>query len=246
MLFIYLINLTINVPINLSINVFSLFYHQSINKILGLLNYRKNYLLDDNINTYNIFIHGRNAYPSDFYYMMDKLDLPNMIAVDLGKVKSTGKTSVKEDADNLYNELVHLRSKSKVKEINLIGVSKGGLVALEFLRSYGNEFNIKKIITISSPLHGTYTASLLSWYSPLIKELSYKNSYVMNLLSDLSNNSLVNIYNIYSSHDHLIIPSSTAYLPFAKEVYNYEGWRYSHPGIQHCPEVINKVREYLN
>ena len=87
----------------------------------------------------------------------------------------------------------------------------GGLVAQEYRyseRSAGA--NIKKIITIGTPLLGTHVAHLASWVSESAKEMLYKSDFVKNLQRQAKTDLYTEYDTIATRTDYIVRPILSA------------------------------------
>ena len=181
-----------------------------------------------------VCIHGRGGYPSDFQDLIDKLQ-PYTNQKFLAFHLDNAHTLVSEDAIALKECLDPLMP--QIRSMKLIGLSKGGLIAIKYALDLDR---VKRIITVSSPLNGTYMANNYPFCSNTRKELAY-NSECSQKLKEQSKH--LDIYSIVPKFDHMIIPIESTYYPHSK-TYFYKGY-YSHAGIIYAPEVINQIKEWI-
>jgi len=212
-----------------------------------------------------VFVHGRNANPSQFAgvikILADKSEtfVVNGIeyylrAANLGK---TAYSSLETDAKSLYDDMRALRDCN----ITLVGVSKGGLVAMNYATSYQDP-RIKKVITISSPLQGTHITKLWSWTSHVCipkwissvvpqgwltieNDMGYHNPKVLEIMSK-AKNLTIPLFHVVPTYDHVIIPTSSAFYTFTptKNILFYKGYD-NHAMIPYNKEVLGFVVKVL-
>ncbi len=120
---------------------------------------------------------------------------------------------------------------------------------MRYVTTY-NDKRIKKVVTISSPLKGTFVASLLPQTSILAKNFGYNCEIVQQINADRKNvklNHKVQIYHIVASWDQLIIPSHCAKYDDTPDdnIYHYKGCIYSHGGITHSICVAQSIVKWL-
>jgi triacylglycerol esterase/lipase EstA (alpha/beta hydrolase family) len=181
-----------------------------------------------------VCIHGRGGHPSDFQHLIGKLQLytnHKFLAFHL----NNSHTKVSEDALTLKELLDPLMN--QIKSIVLIGLSKGGLIAIKFALNCNL---VKKIITVSSPLNGTYIANNYPFCSNTRKELAYNSDLTQELREQSKG---LEIYSIVPKFDHMIIPTDSSYYPHST-TYFYTG-HYSHAGIIYAPEVIDQIKDWI-
>jgi pimeloyl-ACP methyl ester carboxylesterase len=187
-----------------------------------------------------LFIHGRGGHYNDFITTIKNLKerVPKeyyMRTVDLGDTLNTSidtEASILSQSLQLYQDC----------EITLIGLSKGGLVAMRYITTR-NDDRIKNVITICSPLRGTRITELLSSDSITNKELGLNSEITQEMANVYVD---IPIYHIVPNWDHLIIPTSSAAYEHTDEsnIYRYNG-NYSHSGIQYCPEIADAIARFI-
>jgi len=123
-------------------------------------------------------------------------------------------------------------------EIILIGLSKGGVVVARYVTTICDK-RIKKVITISSPLHGTIMTELLPKDSLIHRDIGYLSELVRNTAAAITQCS-VPIYHIVPRWDHIIIRSTDS-----DNIYHYTGF-YSHMGITHSHEIAHVIIKWLS
>lgn len=225
----------------------SIIYHSFLNRYER---YTDTNIYDDRIlvnKNIIVCIHGRNGYPTDFTPLIKNLKQSKKIMdsyeILLIKLGDTSHTSIDDDANIVHKKL----SIHKNCNYTLIGLSKGGLVAMRYATKYKSS-NIDKIITISSPLYGTYIASLFPKSSEVYKSLSYNNDIVKNIDESRKDNSNSYVlYHIVPTYDFMIIPVESSYYNDTptSNIYNYKGSVYGHTGIMYSNDVLNAIINWL-
>ena len=194
-----------------------------------------------------LFVHGRNGSPTDFLPLIANIRHQNLFGdskqehclhtVDLGDTGHT--TTLDEDAEKLN---LHIRYFYKNRSINLVGLSKGGLVVLCYAPPHSeaddNNNRINQLITISAPVQGIYSASLFPPSSSVFFNLSYKNALVQKIEERCK--TFNNIYHIVPTWDSLIVPTSLNTMFF-----NYYGYSYGHTGIAFNPQVAEVIAKWI-
>lgn len=215
----------------------SLIYHKFYDAHLRMTsNIRYNHL-PPGIHDVILCIHGWKGHPSDFHNLIEKLQ-PYTNYKFLTPYLEDNNHSILEDTEVINNYL-----KPFIPQINniiLIGLSRGGVVALKFNLLYYNTITIEKVITVSSPLNGTYVANNYPFCKNARRDLSYKSLLTQEIRES---SKCLPIYSIVPTFDHMIIPTESAYYPHCK-TYFYIG-KYSHSGILYAPEVINQIKEWV-
>jgi len=199
-------------------------------------------------NSVVVFVHGRNGHDSSFYDTikgLKKLGVnKTLITVYLGP---TGKTSVVEDTNTLYNLIKQIGA----KKVILVGLSKGGLTVSNYVATYGTA-NVSAVITISSPLGGTLTASYLMKPIEWIcgqhiarTELGYQSDFTIDLEERLPAD--IPFFHVVPTWDHLVIPVSSASIKGPNHISRvFDEKYYSHLNIQSSPRVLKWIAELIN
>lgn len=188
-----------------------------------------------------VFVHGRGGHYTDFNTLIDNLHQEPQLAsyhlkmVDLG---NTRYTSIDTDVARLHTELTPFQNCS----IILVGNSKGGVVVMRYATTM-NDYRIKKVITIASPLQGTMLASVFPQSSIVHQELKYQSDITTNIFNTPLS---IPIYNIVSRWDHLIIPYESACYPTTpkERIYTYEGNK-NHAGICCDMEIAKVITKWI-
>lgn len=188
-----------------------------------------------------VMVHGRNGRSSDFDPLIRNLQyicVTNpIIAVNLGP---TGSTSVCDDSQVLYNLLRDYQH----RKIILIGLSKGGLIIGDFL-TQKNITNVVALITISSPLSGTQIVNILPENHITRQELGYNSIFTKKLQSSLLSNS-VPVFHVVPTWDHLIIPTSSAFIDKENHKHKVYAGLNGHCDISRAIEVAQFIKEWIS
>ena len=196
-----------------------------------------------------IYIHGRNGSPVDMYslsdYIRGKISVKNELFIDLPERqnRTIGDACKNMDATVLKNSVL----KVGVKKVFIIGLSKGGLVAYNFLRLYGaNHFPTGSVnlITLGSPLQGDPLAN----YSPLgvdRKNFGDKSEYLLDRHSPIPRQCSA-FYSVSCSNDHMV-PRKRASFPdnIPSEHYHHEDYFCSHMGIPYNKGIHEQVVQWM-
>ncbi|WDZ94699.1 alpha/beta fold hydrolase [Herbaspirillum sp. WKF16] len=109
------------------------------------------------------------------------------------------------------------------KKIVILAHSMGGLAARAYLRDHGSD-RVAKVITLGSPHHGTAIANFgigincgeMNWLGRY--EEGRSSEWLQKLAATEEADALANIVSIYSQHDNIISPQSSAHLEGAWNV----------------------------
>lgn len=189
-----------------------------------------------------ILFHGRNSNQNQYTKIVDTLQKFNVNIH--GLTLSSGSTKISEDVNQIFTTF---SDKIIGKNIIAIGISKGGLTALDFCVTHRDQFKSIKVITIASPLNGTKITKFTSCINTK-NELGYKSEYTKDLYDKVKECvGLDNVYHIVPKHDHVIIPySSCQYEDTNIENIYYCQHITNHGSVQFDTIVINKLDEWIN
>ena len=184
-----------------------------------------------------IYIHGMAGHYSCFHSLTGNVQTilsdPNILHRFV-QLDNTTQTLLDDDVKNLASQL----DKYKDCKITLIGLSKGGLIAMRYITTT-NDNRVDKVITISSPLNGTYMADFLPSSSSIYKQLRHNSEITQEIArADIS----IPIYHIIPRWDHLIIPVESARYKDTdeKNVFYYDGF-HGHLAITHSNDIAKFI-----
>ncbi len=97
------------------------------------------------------------------------------------------------------------------ERIDLVGFSMGGLVCRYYIQMLGGSSRVDRLVTISTPNHGT----LLAWLSrrTACKEMHPGSGFLRKLNEDCSTLSNLNVTSFWTPLDLVIIPAESSRLP---------------------------------
>jgi triacylglycerol lipase len=100
--------------------------------------------------------------------------------------------------------------------IDLIGFSMGGLVARYYVQRLGGLSRVHRLITISTPHCGTWTAYLLRRKG--VRQMRPGSTFLRDLESDSDTLNRLQFTSIWTPTDLMILPARSSVLPEAKMV----------------------------
>lgn len=115
--------------------------------------------------------------------------------------------TIQESADLINTKLNRYLTQHKIKNLNIIAHSKGGLVAFWWLLQLDGSKYCKKLITLGTPFEGTYWTwfSFLTPVGILMPDLFQMRpgSPFLQMLRTMRIPEDLNIYNVYSDSDYV-------------------------------------------
>jgi pimeloyl-ACP methyl ester carboxylesterase len=154
-----------------------------------------------------LLIHGYINHGSVWFFQkrkLEKLGLGPIYTVNLGNPL----LSIETYAEKVRSKAEAISRLTGHRDLILIGHSMGGVVASWYATHYPNQ--VTDLITIGSPLAGTYAAYI--GFGQAAKEMRPGSKLIKELRNLLEKEKKFRIYHIGSENDQLILPSQSAFL----------------------------------
>ena len=139
--------------------------------------------------------------------------------------------NVEEGSRILANKVAQVLDRSDTDKVNLVGVSKGGVIALHYLRHLDGHRFVNKAITVGSPLRGTAFVSpfrRLPHIGTRAQELTPGSPLMERLHRQTCSGQQAQIISIYADGD-LVVNREAATIPEARVVKAPKGtWPFGH------------------
>lgn len=217
--------------------LFSLYYKIFYRNIEIGYNYTGLIFNKSHFNKLVLFIHGRGGSASCFK-MMSNTILEKKQFKDWNMVAIQSEKSSLDDQEKFVSSWIE---KSGYDEIVVVGLSKGGLLAVNLALKHES---IKKIITICSPLHGTIAANyFLSKKNKEYEDLKYSSPLHERLEKEISARG-VDIYHIIPQKDYFIYPNTSSFYEKTSPLKIFEV-NSDHIGLPFNKKVCEKVSEWI-
>jgi triacylglycerol lipase len=100
--------------------------------------------------------------------------------------------------------------------LDLVGFSMGGVVSRYYVQRLGGAERVRRLVTVSSPHHGTVAAYLSR--NPGGAEMRPGSAFLQDLNGDLGALSRVDVTSIWTPLDLMILPPESSRLPVGREV----------------------------
>lgn len=156
------------------------------------------------------FISNHGAWKWFCKRLHDQCDL-NCQTIDLEPINA----SIDHYADQLAADIDRLLQARGQQQVSLIGHSMGGLVIRAYLAAYGAR-KVAQVVTLGSPHQGTHFAKLMQGLN--IAQMRPDSAWLRRLAKIEAQATLPPTTSIYSLHDNIISPQTSARLPYAKHV----------------------------
>jgi len=102
------------------------------------------------------------------------------------------------------------------QQIDLVCFSLGGIVARYYLQRLGGIERARRLVTISTPHHGTLTAYLRP--NPGGRQLRPGSKFLTDLNNDVKMLDRLQVTSIWTPYDLMIVPARSSRLPVGEEV----------------------------
>jgi pimeloyl-ACP methyl ester carboxylesterase len=190
-----------------------------------------------------VLVHGYFSNRGYFAPLVEALEAGGVAPVFTPNFRTVF-TSIDHFVDELDREIERIAAGSGHERVVLVCHSMGGLAAREYLRRRGSG-RVAKLVTISSPHHGTLMA--LFGIGPNAGQMRRGSDFLGTLAASESREApAIPATSIYSPHDNLVAPQETSRLAWAKNV--------ALPGLGHVAilgsgrlyaVLLDEVREAL-
>jgi triacylglycerol lipase len=131
-------------------------------------------------------------------------------------VPNDGQVGFEALARQVQREVAAVRARTGAQKVDLVGFSLGGMVARVYLQELGGAAEVERLVTISSPHHGSWMA-YFRW-NALGEELRPGSRVYQRLNSNLAALAGVRHTAIWTPFDLMIVPAWSSSLPGAREV----------------------------
>jgi len=144
-------------------------------------------------------------------------------------------------AQQLKQRVDEVRNETGVERIVVVAHSMGGLVARSYLQNLDGKDCLAGLITIGTPHHGTALAALP--VAENIRQMELNSSWLSALNATESEPSTVPVISIYSAHDNIVSPQSSAKLIHAE---NFFLSGVGHVAMLFSRDVANLIATFIN
>lgn len=131
-------------------------------------------------------------------------------------VPSNGQVGFEALARQVQRQVAEVRARTGAEKVDLVGFSLGGMVARVYLQDLGGAAEVERLVTISSPHHGSWMA-YFRW-NELGEELRPGSRVYERLNGNLDGLSGVRHTAIWTPFDLMIVPSWSSVLPGARDI----------------------------
>jgi triacylglycerol lipase len=184
-----------------------------------------------------LLIHGYVNHGSVWFFQkrnLEKLGFGPIYTINLGNPFH----SIKRCAEKVRSKVEAIAHLTGRKDLILICHSRGGLVASWYATHYSN--HVTDLITIATPLNGTYMAYLAPAKSA--KEMRPNSTFLKELHAVLTRGVKFRMYHIGTCNDPLVVPKDSVFLE-GNPRYLMSG--IGHAALLYSRRVSDKIAEWL-
>lgn len=202
-----------------------------------------------------LLLHGFFQTRNVWEVMEDRLryDGFGVFSFDLGGLFARFNTERPQQlAEHIAEKLERICARTGLRSFHILGHSKGGLIAREYVQHFGGSSRVKSLITLGTPHHGTPTAAIGVWLmgAGVLSRSPYDllpNSAFVRRLREDPFPGAVPLVSVYSRHDLVCPWWSSVLVPRAGEtsLYNRPVQGVGHTALTYDPGVYQIVRREL-
>ncbi|MFA6118740.1 MAG: alpha/beta fold hydrolase [Parachlamydiales bacterium] len=187
-----------------------------------------------------LLIHGYMHHSFVWFYHGKKLNEKGFGPIFTLNLKNTF-NSINDHALALDKKVNQILTKTKSKDLILIGHSMGGVIASYYALNIAEKNTVSDVITIGSPLKGTIMARF--GIGDSAKEMRSDSTFIKDLKEKIKNEKEINFYHIATKTDQLIIPYNSAVIGNKKH-YIINGL--GHGALLYSRKVNDKISFWLS
>lgn len=110
-----------------------------------------------------------------------------------------------------------VRARTGAERVDLVGHSQGGLVAREYVKTFGGAPHVDKVIGLGAPNHGTLLANLAVWFGDCLtvvacRQMAGGSEYLTALNDGDHSVAAVRYWQLASKTDAVVVPYRTSFL----------------------------------
>ncbi len=156
-----------------------------------------------------LLIHGFLGSSSNLiyhWYRLRKAGHKNVFCINLGDPRK----SIEEYAEKVAKKVERIQELTGRKDLVLVGHSMGGLVAEQYRSIAPKDTQVKKIITLGTPILGTVVAHLAAFWSKSAKEMLPNSPFLQRLKKFVEADQTTQYYHVGAKADLIVPPLASA------------------------------------
>ncbi|MBL8032691.1 MAG: alpha/beta fold hydrolase [Leptospiraceae bacterium] len=144
------------------------------------------------------------------YLLKNRLQRAGFTAEDV-PIEGLNAGDIRDSARVVEMAVNAMLTRARTKQVDLIGISMGGLIGLHYLRKLGGDDYVRRFIAIGTPFHGTHFARLMKALTfgraPGAEQMIPGSDFLRDL-HDHDNNHKAEIYSLHTSADAFVEESA--------------------------------------
>ncbi len=160
-----------------------------------------------------LLLHGLFVNQSCWFWLKRQLRRQGFRSI--ATINLTGWHNEETLTELLAKRVDELRHQLGVNKVHLVGHSMGGMIARNYIQLRGGEDKVDQLICLGSPHHGSKLATFA--IAPLGKLLIPDSDFLQRLNSAPIPDK-VQLTNIYTNKDNMVLPNSSNHLPWGTAV----------------------------
>jgi triacylglycerol lipase len=161
-----------------------------------------------------VLLHGLGDTNRVFKYLKPYLEARGRVGHCLDLVPNNGSAGLDELAAQVKSYTDHTFGAGEA--FDLVGFSMGGLVARYYVQRLGGMERVRRLVTISSPHGGTFTAYLL--WNRGVRQMRPGSEFLRDLDADRETLARVGFTSIWTPRDLMIVPAKSSSVPGVPEL----------------------------
>ncbi|HTR34281.1 MAG TPA: alpha/beta fold hydrolase [Bryobacteraceae bacterium] len=185
-----------------------------------------------------ILLHGLGDTVAIFEHMQAYLERGGLRAHAFNLVPNNGRAPLPELARQLDD---YIRAAFGEDEtVDLVGFSMGGLVSRYYLQRLGGMERVRRLVTIGTPHHGTWSAYVLG--SPGVRNMRPGSAFLRDINQDMETLEGVLLASIWTPFDLMIVPATSSRVRVGRSI---SVRTLVHPLLVRDPRVMRLVLDIL-
>lgn len=185
-----------------------------------------------------LLIHGLNDTTVIFQTLSTYLTKLGWLTYSFNLKPNNGSADLEQLAEQVADYVANTFPPNQL--LNLVGLSMGGLVSRYYVQHLGGLVRTQRLITLSTPHHGTQMAYLSS--NPGCVQMRPDSIFLENLNRDSPMLEQLNFTSIWTPFDLMILPATSSQMPVGREAIV---WVLGHNWVVQDPLALAAVAEAL-
>ena len=186
-----------------------------------------------------LLIHGLDDTEALFGKMRSHLERPGRVVHCVNLAPNNGSAGLEVLAQQVADYVES--NVGEAESIDLVGFSMGGLVARYYVQRLGGVERVRRLVTISSPHNGTWTAFLRR--NEGARQMRPESAFLRDLNGDIRVLAHIDFTSIWTPFDLMILPPHSSVVPAGRNIRVNVG---AHPLMVRSRRVLKLVVNRLS